>query len=58
LPIRIAEWLLLIWIFYDRHFLLKKLDTKAVAGGIAWSYVLDAVGIGAALVLPGGIWVC
>lgn len=23
-----------------------------------WSYVLDAIGIGAAFVLPGGIWVC
>ena len=58
LPIRVAEWLAEIWIFYDRPLVLRKVDAKAVTGGTIWSYLLDAIGIGAAFVLPGGIWVC
>ena len=58
LPIRLAEWLMVIWIFYDRPLVLRTLDAKAVAGGTIWSYVLDAIGIAATFVLPGGIWVC
>jgi hypothetical protein len=58
LPIRLAEWLALIWIFYDRPLVLRTQDAKAIAGGTVWSYVLDAIGIGAAFVLPGGMWVC
>lgn len=57
-PILLAEWFVVIWIFYDRALDFGTLDAKAIAGGTIWSYVLDAIGIGAAFVLPGGIWVC
>jgi len=26
--------------------------------GSLWSYALDAIGVGTALVIPGGMWVC
>ena len=57
-PIRMGEWSLILWLFFDR----KDPDWTRLlifAGlGSLWSFVLDALGIGAALVIPGGIWVC
>jgi hypothetical protein len=58
LPIRLAEWSLLIWIFFDRGLHDGARLWKYVIFGTTCSYVLDAMGVGAALVLPGGIWVC
>lgn len=58
LPIRLVEWSFLIWIFLDRGFDDRvRLLTYATFGTIC-SYVLDAIAVGAAFVLPGGIWVC
>jgi len=57
LPVRAAEWTLLIWLFFDRTLQRARL-WKFAALGTIWSYLLDAIGVGAALVLPGGIWVC
>jgi hypothetical protein len=58
LPVRIAEWLLLLHLFFDRNLSDRKRAIKSAVGGSIWSYCLDAIGIGAALVIPGGIWVC
>jgi hypothetical protein len=58
LPIRLAEWCLLIWIFFDRGLHDRLRMWKYAALGTVCSYVLDVIGVGAALVLPGGIWVC
>ena len=58
LPVRIGEWLLLLHLFFDRNLKNRAKDVKTAFAGAAWSYCLDAIGIGAALVIPGGIWVC
>lgn len=58
LPVRIAEWLLLLHLFFDRHLKDWRKAIKSAVAGSIWSYCLDAIGIGAALVMPGGIWIC
>jgi hypothetical protein len=58
IPIRLAEWSLLIHFFFDRGLLERARDLKCAAVGGAWSFVLDAVGIVSAFVIPGGFWVC
>jgi hypothetical protein len=59
LPIRLLEWGLLLRWFYEPNFLRGGRAWKAVALGTLWSYALDAVGVVAALVVPGGRgWVC
>ena len=45
LPFRIAEWWLLLWISYDRHFREVRKDWRTVGLATAWSYVLDAPAI-------------
>jgi hypothetical protein len=57
LPIRIAEWWLLLWLFFPMKNEAGKIG-KGVTFGIIVSYLLDALGILAALVIPGGAWVC
>ncbi|PYU33339.1 MAG: hypothetical protein DMG28_08440 [Acidobacteria bacterium] len=58
LPVRMAEWSFVLWLFFDRkladHWRLLRFATY----GSGWSYVLDAVAVGTALVVPGGVWVC
>ena len=58
LPVRLAEWTFLIWLFFDRTLHDRGRLWKYVAFGTICSYILDAIGVGAALVLPGGFWVC
>jgi hypothetical protein len=57
LPVRIAEWWLLIWLFYDRKFEQVAKGWRTVAAGTAWSYVLDAPAI-AGFFATAGFWVC
>ena len=58
IPIRLAEWSLLIHFFFDRGLIQRARDLKFAAAGSAWSFVLDAVGIVSAFFIPGGFWVC
>ncbi|HEX8764346.1 MAG TPA: hypothetical protein VF740_04260 [Candidatus Acidoferrum sp.] len=58
IPIRLAEWSLLIHFFFDRGLLQRVRDLKLATVGSAWSFVLDGVGIVSAFVIPGGFWVC
>ncbi|HVS75214.1 MAG TPA: hypothetical protein VHE23_07275 [Candidatus Acidoferrales bacterium] len=58
LPVRIAEWLLLLHLFFDRGLRNRLKSFKGAMAGTVWSYCLDAVGIAAAFVIPGGFWVC
>jgi hypothetical protein len=58
IPIRVGEWSLLIHFFFDRGLIQRGRDLKFAALGAVWSFVLDAVGIFAAFVVPGGIWIC
>ena len=57
LPLRVAEWWLLLWIFYDRHFRHVWKDWRTVGLATAWSYVLDAPAIMGFLAV-GKFWVC
>ena len=57
-PVRLAEWTFLIWLFFDRGLHDRSRLWKYVIFGTICSYVLDAIGVGAAFVLPGGFWVC
>ena len=57
LPLRIAEWWLLLWIFYDRRFQEVWKDWRTVGLATAWSYVLDAPAILGFLAV-GKFWVC
>lgn len=57
LPVRIAEWWLLLWMFYDRPLEHKKRGWGMVALMTAWSYLIDIPAI-AGLILTGGFWVC
>jgi hypothetical protein len=57
-PVRMGEWSLILRAFFDKKDPdWKRLLTFAGLGSL-WSYALDAIGMGAALVIPGGIWVC
>jgi hypothetical protein len=58
LPIRLAEWSLLISIFLDRKLKNRSLWWKAAFAGSGWSYCLDVIGVIAAFVIPGGVWIC
>jgi hypothetical protein len=58
LPVRLAEWSLLIWIFFDRGLRDRNRMWKYARIGTLCSYALDAIAVGAAVVLPGGLWIC
>ena len=58
LPIRILEWTWLLDLFFDPRLKDRARSVKSVIGGTVWSYCLDAVGIIAAFVIPGGAWIC
>jgi hypothetical protein len=57
-PIRIFEWGLLVRWFYEPRLLRTRKAWKAAGLGTLWSFALDAVGILAAFVVPGGFWLC
>jgi hypothetical protein len=57
-PIRICEWFLLLHLYFDSRLRIRYKAVKTAVAGTIWSYCLDAIGVGAALVIPGGFWVC
>ena len=58
LPVRIAEWSLLIWLFFDRGLHDRARLWKWAGIGTLCSYALDVIGVAAAFVIPGGFWIC
>jgi hypothetical protein len=56
-PLRLGEWLLAIWYFYNRVRPSPRLGWYTSAG-ILWSFVLDLPAVTAMFVLPGGVWIC
>jgi hypothetical protein len=60
IPVRIAEWSLIIWIFFEYGSLERgKLRLFGYSTlGAGWSYILDLFVILPALVIPGWFWVC
>jgi hypothetical protein len=57
IPFRIFEWYFLIWLFY-RMEMERKGYCSPIVWGVIVSFVLDAIGIVAAFVIPGGFWIC
>lgn len=57
IPVRLLEWWLIIFIFYDRSLQTRGKDWSNAGLGTAWSYVLDAPAI-IGLVATGGFWIC
>ena len=57
-PTRIAEWLLLLWLFFERpNWSWSRALTWASLGTV-WSFILDVPAIISAFALPGGMWIC
>lgn len=57
LPVRIGEWWLIIWLFYDRERNQRSKDWRAVGLGTLWSYMLDAPAL-IGFLITGGFSVC
>jgi hypothetical protein len=57
-PVRLAEWIFILWLFFDRRPASVGRLLGLAALGSLWSYVLDAPAIFAAFALPGGVWIC
>ena len=58
LPVRLAEWLLLLRLFYERPEWRWKRALGWAAVGYVWSCLLDVPALAAVFLLPGGVWVC
>jgi hypothetical protein len=56
-PIRICEWLILLWLFFHHDWDWSR-SLKLAALGTVWSYVLDIPAIMAVFAIPGGAWIC
>ena len=56
-PIRCAEWWLLLWWFYDRALAKPRLGWNMVLLGTIWSYICDLPAI-LGYLLTGGLSVC
>ena len=57
-PVRVGEWTLLYRWIYRMHPFADSEGMQLITFGILASFVLDAIGIVSAWILPGGIWVC
>ena len=57
-PLRISEWLLLLWLFYRRPTWSSRSMIRLAGFGTIWSFCLDLPAILAVFVLPGGMWIC
>ena len=57
-PVRIAEWMLLLWLFFERgRWSTSRALTYSILG-YAWSTLLDLPALLSVFILPGGVWVC
>jgi hypothetical protein len=58
IPIRLLEWLLVLWLFYRETPAYHDRKFGYAVRGIGWSYLLDVPAIIAAFIIPGGFWIC
>src|SRR5258705_4401890 len=58
LPVRLAEWLLILWWFFGRAGLKGARWVGYSAAGSVWAYLLDVPAIAAMFIIPGGAWIC
>lgn len=57
-PVRLAEWLFIILIFFDNPLKDPARAFKFSAIGMAWSFLLDVPALLALFYIPGGFWIC
>lgn len=57
-PVRIAEWLLLLRLFYERPDWRWGRATGWAVLGYFWSCLLDVPAVASVFLLPGGAWIC
>jgi len=57
-PVRVGEWALLYRWIYRIHPFKDPGGMKLITYGLLVSFLLDAIGVVAVWVLPGGMWVC
>ena len=58
LPVRLGEWYWLLRIAFKEKVRGHPQTGRSLVLGTLVSYGLDAIGVAAAFVLPGGMWVC
>jgi hypothetical protein len=59
IPIRIFEWALLVFVFFDRHFYDDLRALKFIGLGVIWSFLIDVIALLLSLITFGGrFWVC
>jgi hypothetical protein len=56
-PIRTAEWLLILWFFFDKSLTRHIKSYWLATAGACWSYALDGLAIMATALIPDGIWI-
>lgn len=57
-PIRVLEWWLLFRYVYGNNELTPAFYRKWVVLGVVVSFLLDAAGVYAFIITPGGAWIC
>jgi len=57
-PVRLAEWLVFLWLLYRSCQLTAKEKIVPVVGGIALTFALDAIGVYGLWYIPGAAWFC
>lgn len=57
-PVRLAEWLLVLYFFYVRSGLARGRWLGYALLASLWSYVLDVPAVLALFAVPGGTWIC
>ena len=57
IPVRLVEWWIVIWFFYDRSLQTKQKDWRYVGLGSAWSFALDIPAL-IGFIATGGFWIC
>jgi len=57
-PVRVGEWLLFLWLLYRRCELTRAQKVVPVVGGMAVSFLLDAIGVYGLFYIPGAAWIC
>ena len=58
IPVRMLEWIFVIWVFYESSPPRTGRLLKYSAMGSAWSFVLDIPAMAALFTIPGGFWIC
>jgi hypothetical protein len=56
-PIRIAEWLVILWLFFDKSLTRHVKSYLLATAGAFWSYALDGLAIMATTLITDRIWI-